>query len=187
MTTKISVPLSEMDENFLNELKEKYPGHTRLDIQVVNLEDIPSFTEADFWEIIDLLNWKTEGSRFDVLTPAVTALTEKPISHIYLFEDHLAEKLFQLDTKAHAEAAYPDNEFSEDGFLYIRAAAVASGKHKYEIVLQNPARICGEEDFEPLLSLAALAYERKTQSAFDYLPPFNYETYSNESGWEADH
>lgn len=57
MTTRIRVPLSEIDEKFLQELKEKYSGHTRLDIQLVNLDDIPSFSEDDFWSIIDLLDW----------------------------------------------------------------------------------------------------------------------------------
>ena len=184
MTNKISIPLSEMDENFLKELKEKYPDHSRLDIQVVSLEDIPSFSEDDFWEIIDLLDWSTKGSRNEVLEPAIVALAEGPISNIYLFEDQLAEKLFHLDTKAHAKAAYPDQRFSEDGFLYVRAAIVASGKNNYKKVLTHPSHLSGAQDFEPLLSLAALAYERKTQANFDYLPPTNYETYSNAAGWE---
>jgi hypothetical protein len=184
MTTRISVPLSEIDEKFLQELKEKYPGHTRLDIQVVNLDDIPSFSEDDFWSIINLLDWSTEGTRNDVLMPAVEALAQHPVSHIYLFEDMLAEKLYQLDTKAHANAAYPDDHFSEDGFLYVRAAVVASGKARYQEVMQDPTKTPHDEDFEPLLSLAALAYKQKTNSPFDYISPTNYETYSNEKGWE---
>lgn len=184
MTGRISVPLSEMDEKFLQDLKEKYPGHTRLDIQVVNLEEIPSFNEDDFWGIIDLLDWSSKGTRMDVITPAVDSLAQHQISHIYLFEDILAEKLFLLDTKAHAKVAYPTGHFSEDGFLYIRAAVVASGKAKFLEVLQNPSLTPSEEDFEPILSLAAVAYEKKTKSSFDYIPATNYETYANEKGWE---
>lgn len=183
MTTKISVPLSEVDEKFLKELKEKYPSHTRLDIQVVNLEDIPSFSEEDFWPILGLLDWNAED-RNEVLTPAVEALAQHPTSHIYLFEDILAEKLYLLDTKAHARAAYPGDSFSEDGFLYVRAAVVAQGKGKYYEVLQNPAQINADEDFEPLLSLAALAFEHKTGSEFDYSSPLSYETYANDAGWQ---
>lgn len=183
MATRISVPLSEVDEKFLKELKEKYPSHTRLDIQVVNLDDIPTFSEEDFWAIISLLDWNAE-IRNEVLIPAVEALAQHPASHIYLFEDILAEKLYTLDTKAHARAAYPENPFSEDGFLYVRAAIVSQGKEKYEQVLKGPAQINPQEDFEPLLSLAALAYEQKTGSEFDYLSPTSYETYANEAGWQ---
>ena len=184
MTTRISVPLSEIDEKFLQDLKEKYPGHIRLDIQVVNLDEIPSFTEEDFWSIIDLLDWSAESSRANVLKPAVEALAQHPESHIFLFEDILTEKLHQLDTKAHANVAYPGNHFSEDGFLYVRAAVVASGKAKYQEVFRNPTKMPTDKDFEPLLSLAALAYEQKTNAPFDYIPPTSYETYSNEQGWE---
>ncbi|MCB9285087.1 MAG: DUF4240 domain-containing protein [Lewinellaceae bacterium] len=184
MTTRISVPLSKMNEKFIKELKKKYPGHVRLDIQVVDMDAIPTFTEDNFWSIIALLDWDAKGGREEVLATAIAVLSEHPESHIYLFEDMLSEKLFQLDTKAHAAAAYPeDGHFSEDGFLYIRASVVATGKERFEAVLKNPSLMPSDEDFEPLLSLAALAYERKTKSPFDYMPPISYETYANEAGW----
>jgi hypothetical protein len=182
MSTRISVPLSEIDENFLKKLREEYPRNSRLDIQIVALDDIPNFSEEDFWQIIAQLNWSAE-SRDAVLSPAVSALAAHKASHIYLFEDLLAEKLYQLDTQLHAKAAYPNGHFSEDGFLYIRAAVVAAGKDHYRRVLNEPSEISGEEDFEPLLSLAALAYMQKTGLEFNYIPPTSYETYSNEAGW----
>ena len=182
MTTRISVPLSEVNDEFLKELKEKYPAGTRLDIQVVDLEGVPTFSEDDFWSIINLLDSSAE-TRAKVLEPAIKALAEGPISHIYLFEDILAEKLFQLDTRKHADAAYAKGHFSEDGFLYVRAAVVASGQEKYQQVLQDPTTIPANEDFEPLLSVASKAFEQKTGSPFDYIPPTNYETYSNATGW----
>ncbi len=181
MTTRISIPLSEMDEDFLKKLKKEYPQRARLDIQVVDLETIPAFSEDDFWLIIDKLDM---DNKTNTLKLAIDELAEHPISHIYLFEDKLAEKLYLLDTKAHAEAAYSSTPFSEDGFLYIRAAVVAQGKQYFERVLKNPEEISHNEDFEPLLSLAACAYEQKTGKEFDYIPPLNYETYANEEGWE---
>ena len=182
MSTRISVPLSEIDENFLKKLREEYPRNSRLDIQIVNLDDIPGFSEEDFWEIIAQLDWSADG-REDALAPAMAALAEHKTSHIYLFEDILAEKLYQLDTRLHAKASYPDDHFSEDGFLYVRAAVVAAGKDQYLQVLKDPNQIDGKKDFEPLLSLAALAYIQKTGLEFDYIPPVSYETYSNEAGW----
>jgi len=183
MTTRISVPLSEVDADFLRRLKEKYPVHTRLDIQLVDLDAVPAFNESVFWEIIDLLDWDAE-SKEKVVNPALQALIHRPVSEIYLFEDTLAEKLHQLDTRAHAKAAYPNRRVSVDGFLYLRAAVVAGGKNRFQSVLENPELMPQEESFEPLLSLAALAFEQKTGEDFNYLPPVNYETFANESGWE---
>ena len=184
MNTRISVPLSKVDEKFIEELKKQNPGHIRLDIQLVDMDAIPNFTEKDFWSIIDLLDWNAEDGEEQVLAPAIAVLAEHPVSHIFLFEDILAEKLFQLDTKAHAAAAYPDGHLSEDGFLYMRAAVVASGRKRFEAVLNDPSQMSAEEDFEPLLSLAALAFRQKTGSEFDYLPPVSYETYANKEGWK---
>ncbi|MCI5080412.1 MAG: DUF4240 domain-containing protein [Saprospiraceae bacterium] len=183
MTSKFSLPLSEVDEKFLNELKAKYPGHTRLDIQLVDTDEIPSFSITDFWQIIDLLNWSAEETE-ETIAPAVDALSKHPLSHIYLFEDMLAELLYALDTQQHAQVAYPDKPISADGFLYVRAAIVAQGKRHYEEVLHTPEKLDKHADFEPLLSVAALAYEKTTKKPFDYIPAISYETYSNEAGWE---
>jgi hypothetical protein len=184
MTTRISIPLSELDEKFIRDLKEKNPGHIRMDIQLVDMDAIPSFGEEDFWSIISLIDLDAEGGPELALKSAVSALSEHPVSHIFLFEDFLAQKLFQLDTKAHAQAAYPEGRISVDGFLYVRAAVIASGKTRFEAVLATPALMPADEDFEELLSLAALAFELKTGTEFDYLPPVSYETYSNAEGWK---
>jgi Protein of unknown function (DUF4240) len=185
MTTKISVSLAAIDEDFLRQLKSKHTRHTRLDIQVVELDEEPVLTEANFWAIIAQLDWTAE-SREAVLYPAVQALARQPLSHIYQFEDMLAEKLHALDTAAHATTAYPEpRRVSEDGFLYVRAAVIARGQAHYDTVLHNPAALPADEDFEPLLSLAALAYTRKTGKSFDYVSPLSYETYANETGWEV--
>ncbi|WP_282784880.1 DUF4240 domain-containing protein [Phaeodactylibacter xiamenensis] len=181
MTTKITVPLSEVDEQFLKELKEKHPSHARLYIQVVDMDSAPAFKEEHFWSIIDMLDWNAK-TRGEVLKPAVAALAQRPNSDIYLFEDYLAEKLFLLDTRAHAEAAYPNSRISEDGFLYVRAAVIARGQAFFLSVLESPSQIDPEEDFEPLLSLSSLAYETKNGNAFDYTAPVSYETYANEKG-----
>lgn len=183
MTTKISVPITAFDEEFLHRLKARFNAHTRIDIQVVEMDEEPFLKETEFWDIISLLDWEAV-TREDVLAPAIEALAQRPISHIYQWDDFMAEKLFQLDTAAHAHIAYPGSEdISEDGFLYIRAAVVAKGRKHFEEVLKSPERLNPDEDFEPLLSLAALAYEQKTGRAFDYISPVNYETYSNPAGW----
>ena len=84
----------------------------------------------------------------------------------------------------HGEVAYPGRRVSVDGFLYVRAAVIAKGQVHYEKVLSSPKQLDPEVDFEPLLSLAAAAFESKMQKPFDYFPPVSYETYTNEKGWE---
>jgi len=183
MTTKISVPITAFDEEFLHRLKARFNPHTRIDIQVVELDEAPFLKESEFWDIIALLDWSSD-TREGVLLTAIEALARRPVSHIYQWEDFMTEKLFQLDTAAHACIAYPEPEhISEDGFLYIRAAAVAKGREHFEEVLKAPELLHPDEDFEPLLSLAALAYVQKTGKAFDYISPISYETFSNTAGW----
>lgn len=104
--------------------------------------------------------------------------------HIFQFEDMMAAKLRSLDTSAHAAAAYPaPRRLSADGFLYMRAAAVAKGRQYYEAVLRHPEKMDGSHSFEPLLSLAANAYTLKTGETFEYISPVDYETGLNEAGW----
>lgn len=38
-------------------------------------------------------------------------------------------------------------------------------------------------EFESLLSVAREAYEQKNDEEFDYMPKFDYETYSNKGKW----
>ncbi len=103
MTTRISVPLSKMDEKFIDELRSKYPGHVRLDIQVVDMDALPTFSEEIFWKVIAMLDWSQEDDDDAVLAPAVDFLSNMEPATIYLFQNTLAEKLFQLDKKVYAE------------------------------------------------------------------------------------
>lgn len=143
---------------------------------------IPTLSETDFWNVVQRLDWDA-STRQQILAPAVEALAQYPESAIRQFEDIMAQKLFLLDTAAHAQAAYPQQRISVDGFLYIRAAAVAAGREAYEYILQHPQALNPNQDFEPLLYLAAEAFERKTGQPFTYVSPVSYETYANESGW----
>ncbi|PSR08609.1 MAG: hypothetical protein C7N36_21705 [Bacteroidetes bacterium] len=183
MTDRISLPLSAINEDFLQKLRTQYGEHARLDIQVVEMDETPSLSAAAFWHVMTLLHPDAELWEARIAA-AVDYLANLPIKQIYQFEDMLAEKLFALDTAAHAQVAFPEGEhLSVDGFLYVRAAVVARGQAHYQDVLENPALLDMEEDFEPLLSLAAQAYEQKTGRAFDYVAPVDYETYANQAGW----
>jgi len=122
-----------------------------------------------------------------VIEPLVQALANMPSTNIHQFADILAEKLWLLDTHAHAEASIRDEEkdyLSVDEFLYDRCCVVANGKALYEEVLHDPSKFPTGLSFERLLSVARRAYQRKTGKALVHIPRKSYETYSNEAGWE---
>ncbi|MBK6622164.1 MAG: DUF4240 domain-containing protein [Saprospirales bacterium] len=187
MTTILKVHLDDLDSKFLQNLKEQFGKETEVEIRLrdnSSAEDL--FSEDDFWKVIDLIDWTKKTSK-EQLQPAVKYLSERPVSNIFIFADKLSEKLYRLDTRQHAyayAANEPDQFISVDDFLYVRCAVIAEGREYYEKVLNDPAQMPNEIVFEPLLSLADRAYELQVGSEFNYFPAFNYETRSNQSGWE---
>ena len=147
-------------------------------------------TETRFWTIIAMLNWAATGDDDAVIAPAVNELAKDQIEEIHEFENILAQKLYALDTIAHAEQiggrdAYREGEyFSPDLFLYSRCVVVANGEELYTRVLENPAEFPEFLEFESLLYIARQAYERKTGLDYDYVTKPSYETYSNVEGWQ---
>jgi len=180
----------EIEKQIASKLKKGYVEGS--------LETVPKYAKPDwssmkmsdevFWRIIRLFNWKKLGDDDAVVEPAVAALAQMCSDDILRFEEILSEKLFALDTEPHAreigENAYQDGEyFSVDLFLYVRGAVVANGPAFYAAVLADPKQMPKDGDFEPVLYVGRTAYERKTGLEFDYIPPVNYETYSNLEGW----
>ena len=187
MPTNIKMPLRSLDEATIRDLQEKYPEAE------VSLELHPDrhkgpLSEQHFWEIIAMLDW-TQTEDEAITAPAVAYLAAGPLRHIYEFADVLSEKLFTLDPKAFAlhigaDAWTPGRYFSVDTFLYARCCVIANGQELYEQVLQDPTKMPKDLTFEPLLSLAGRAYQKKTGEEFDYFPTTMYETFSNPEGWE---
>ena len=153
--------------------------------------DWSAMTMSDevFWRIVRLLNWKKDPDDLDaIVEPAVAALSQMDVPDIERFEDILAEKLHALDTVAHAreigeEAFRPGAYFSVDWFLYVRCFAVASGPQFYAAAVADPAQMPKDVEAEVLLSVAPMAFERKTGQEFDHSTPLSYETGSNQAGW----
>lgn len=183
--------LKDLDEKFIRELQSE---HQSEDVEIViHVHTQPKgeiLTDNDFWQIIDLLNWEKEGDDDAVLEPAVEYLAKQPVGIIYQFYDKLSEKLYLLDTRAHAEnsgdnAYDPDGPFSVDLFLYDRCCVVANGRNFFEKVLADPTLMPKDLSFEALLYIAPEAYERKMDRPMEeYLPSYNYETFSNADGWK---
>lgn len=185
MLSTIKIPIQDLTPAFIAELKEKY-GAANLEI-TVQPDAVAGLSEAQFWSIIDKLDWEKAISA-EIVAPAIAELTNYSVAQIYDFEDQLTDKLRTLDQEKYAtqigKKAYgTENYFSVDTFLYVRACVIANGKAAYEEVLENPTAMPKDVTFEPLLSLAAQAYKQKTGNEFEYLPTMSYETFANEEGW----
>jgi hypothetical protein len=145
-------------------------------------------TEDTFWSLIARLDWRKRDRRAAV-RPLIQALTELPAADIREFDEILAEKLYALDTVAHARnigtGAYKGrgDVFSADGFLYARLMAVAKGRAFYERALADPRQMPKDEDFEDLLSAGWKSFEAKTGQEYDRLTRFGFESFSNREGW----
>lgn len=145
--------------------------------------------EVVFWALLSLLSWDKTGDDIAVIEPVISALSEKSTEEIFAFEELLAQKLYALDTLVHAKEigvdAYREGQyFSVDGFLYARCVVVANGSDVYSHILKNPKDFPKDMEFEALLSIGPMAYERKTGKQYSYVSKTSYETYANESAWQ---
>ncbi len=190
MTTVLNINIDDIDTKFVENLKRDF-AHAAVEIRLQEqLNHSLTFSDADFWKAINMLDWEKEGDDEKVTAPLIDFLTEQPIGHIYRFSDVLSEKLWQLDTYAHAKIFLddPDEEglLSVDDFLYTRCAVVANGQDYYEKILHNPHLMPSDLTFEPLLYAALKAYKRKAGKNFSPISAYNYETYSNKKGWQKE-
>lgn len=177
------IKLGDLTPLFFQQLREQYLDKD-LDVEIKVYSK--KLNESLFWEIIALFDWTKKGDDQAVLAPAIAFLSDLEIKEIKAFQDILSEKLFLLDGEKYAteigQFAY-GKDFSVDIFLYARCCVIANGKACYEKVLRNPKAMIKDLTFEPLLSLAAKAYELKTGKELEYVPAFNYETFFNSEGW----
>ncbi|MFN4254211.1 MAG: DUF4240 domain-containing protein [Saprospiraceae bacterium] len=184
MSTTIHLNLESVNEQFIRDLKAQF-GPAELELRV-GKQPQNWMTQQQFWEVISRLDWSKAGDDDAVLEPAVAALASMPLGNIHQFLDILSEKLWQLDTPAHALASVggdPEAYLSSDGFLYDRCCVVANGQEFFERVLTNPQQFPVGLSFEALLGLAAEAYRRKTGRDFEHIPKFDYETGGNTAAW----
>ncbi len=189
MDTVLKIRAASLSPELVEDLKKQIGQSTELEIHIHNAPDSTEWlTETRFWELIALIGWGKAEDEDAMLEPLIVALAELPAACIFQFEDILSEKLWRLDTAAHARASLEEGqteeEISVDYFLYDRCGVVACGKEKYEEVLRRPAAWPVGLSFEGLLNVSHEAFERKTGGEFFHVPAFNYETYSNEKGWE---
>ncbi|MFN0035094.1 MAG: DUF4240 domain-containing protein [Saprospiraceae bacterium] len=185
MGTVLNISAQDLDHALVDELKEQF-GNAKVEIKVHDIPDAAGMLgEPDFWALIGQLDWAKSDTE-SIIEPIVDALAQMPVANIYQFQDVLSEKLWKLDTRAHA-VVFTDGEddfLSVDDFLYARCGVVANGKDFYQQVLTSPSEMPLDTTFSPLLRIAKKAYERKTGKKMTIVPAFNYETYSNQVGWQ---
>lgn len=190
MTNILRYPLRNISPEKISDLQEKYPNAS---VQI-ELSDVPAqggLSEADFWALMELLDWQKAGHDDAVIEPVVLALSTGPLRYIYDFKDILSQKLYLLDTAAHAGqigkgAFSPDaDDFSADGFLFARCCAVANGREQYEAIRQSPELMPKNLEFAPLLRIANEAHRRAYGTVLRYVSAYSVETFSNRKGWES--
>ncbi|MBH0168179.1 DUF4240 domain-containing protein [Fictibacillus sp. 18YEL24] len=169
-------------ENFEKEMQEDEERMARESLAKVQVPK-KMMSEEMFWSIISLVDDED-------IEAAIQKLAGLGVRNIKQFEETLSYKLFQLDTEEHARNigvySYKDENkhFSVDLFLYFRCAVITNGRDFYELVLQNPIHMPGNDTCEPILDLASEAYELRTGKEFEYETGCDYETFSNRKGWE---
>lgn len=185
--------LKDLNPAFLQKLQSEHTdGETEVAIWMQRKAVNPFLSEAEFWKIIEKLDWSREGNDEAVIEPVIAHLSELSEEAIFAFEDILSEKLYLLDGEKYAKHtgknAYKGEEypFSVDTFLYARCCVVANGKAFFEKVLKNPKAMPKNLTFEALLGLASKAFKRKTGKPFEHIPAYIYETFANSSGWEGE-
>jgi hypothetical protein len=145
-----------------------------------------------FWRVIGLFDWKQVGDDEAVMRRAIEALACMNVTAINSFSDLLASLLHTVDTREHCRYIYrgefePDDErISPDDFLYKRCDLVANGRNYYELVLVDPTQIIQDCEFEAILNLNAMAYEKRHGDAYEYVSPICYESFTNKDGWPSE-
>ena len=140
--------------------------------------------EQQFWKIIALFDW-AQLDDLSIMRPAIEHLAQLRLDDLREFEEILAQKLYTLDTKAHARATgFGYEDFSVDAFLYIRCGVVSRGRAFYERVLNNPFQMSDAPEFGSLLYMVWNAAEQRGVGDFRLSTRVSYETFSNRDGWK---
>ena len=88
-----------------------------------------------FWNTMERCDWTKEGDDDAVLAPVLDYLAGQDDQQIFQFDDQMSQLLYDLDTKALADACRKaDPLMSDDSFLYSRCVALINGPVYYEKV-----------------------------------------------------
>ncbi|MCI9508537.1 MAG: DUF4240 domain-containing protein [Angelakisella sp.] len=140
-----------------------------------------------FWNTMERCDWTKEGDDDAVLAPVLDYLAGQDDQQIFQFDDQMSQLLYDLDTKALADACRKaDPLMSDDSFLYSRCVALINGPVYYEKVRNGKEKSLWQMEFEALLFLPRRAWakkHRRDEDEYPHLPPLSFETGSNREGW----
>jgi len=143
-----------------------------------------------FWNTMELCDWNYQGEDEKVLEPVVRYLSKQSDELIFMFEDVMAELLYNLDTRANYERCKEVSGYeSVDLFLYSRCVALLNGREYYNKIIENgfPDDLWNME-FESLLYVPEDAWSMKynlDSTEYPHVSSMSYETGSNKEGWES--
>jgi len=158
-----------------------------------DLDAVDAMAEKRFWQLIDTLPGRVSAAGAERLS---ARLAEAGGDAIQGFAERLALALYALDTEAHASQPVHDADespgdrlipLSADAFLHVRCAVVAAGRETYERVRNDPSKLAGTweaEEAEDLLFVAANAWQQLTGEEWAYQTAVDFETGSNQAGWQ---
>lgn len=143
-------------------------------------------TRDEFWQLMTLVDQAAleEGDEDGALAALIEKLSTLPEPEIFGFEENMAQALYALDTRRHAE----QSDGSDEGFLACRCYVVARGRAYYDEVLADAAKMPKADDAgcESLLYVASGAWAKATGNDEDdwtFNASVNFETGSNAGQW----
>jgi hypothetical protein len=150
------------------------------------LDPAQRMSEDEFWNLIDQINrYEMDGEHGKkAVAPLIKKLSKLSPDRIRSFQNLLQQKLYALDTLAHARGA---RETSDDAFVYVRCYVLGNGRVYYERALAEPQFMPVDPPwFEELLYAASEAWAKATgdePSNFPHQCEKSFWTGSNEAGW----
>ena len=148
-----------------------------------------AMTRDEFWKLIALVDHEKlgAGDEYGAIENLIAKLATLPEAVIFAFQDHLAEVLYVIDSRAHADNA-GESSNSDDAFLYARCYVVAGGREHYERVVTHPDAMPKtlDEWCEALLTVAPEAWAKQVKcdpEEWEHASNVSYESGSNKAMW----
>jgi len=121
----------------------------------------------DFWNLLNLLEWKYEGDDEQVTKPVVRALARMDVEEIFTFNDIVKKLIADLEKeKAVRQAAGAAGTVPAEERRKILCVALVNGRKYYEDVRQGRVRLNPDLEFGSILSVAEKAWAVKNERTF---------------------
>lgn len=120
--------------------------------------------KSDFWNLLNLLEWKYEGDDEQVTKPVVRALARMNEEEIFAFNDIAKKLIADLEKeKAVRLAAEASGSVSEEELRKILCVAIVNGRKYYEDIRKGRSRLNPDLEFGSILSVAEKAWAVKAE------------------------